>query len=57
LLGYLAAISGGLLLGMLYLGVDIKTTANDLLRKTELIEPESLAMEPGGPKSLRSDER
>jgi hypothetical protein len=55
LIGCLTAIAGGLFLGALYLGVDVKTTAMDLLRKSELIEPQWLEAGPDGSGS-RPDE-
>ena len=38
-LGCLAAVSGGVALGSMYLGVDVKTMAIGILEKAELIEP------------------
>lgn len=41
-MGCLTAIAGGMLLGTLYLGVDIQTATMNLLRKSELIESQWL---------------
>lgn len=49
LIGCLTAIGGGLLLGALYLGVDVKTTSMELLRKFELVEPQRQAAESANP--------
>ena len=54
-IGCLTAIAGGLLLGVLYLGIDVKATAMDLLRKSELIAPQWLEVGPEGTGS-RPDE-
>ncbi len=48
LIGCLTAIAGGLLLGALYMGVDVKTTTIALLKQSELIEPQWLEVEPEG---------
>lgn len=42
--GGLAAIAGGLLSGVFYLGIDVKTATRELLLKSELIEPTSLSV-------------